>query len=58
MLFMREDGVELAWAALTPSLERIEEDKLVPIRFYPAGTDGPEEAARLPERDKRKWRPL
>jgi glucose-6-phosphate 1-dehydrogenase len=58
MLFMQEDGVELAWAALTPALERIEEDKLVPIRFYPAGTDGPEEAARLPERDKRKWRPL
>jgi glucose-6-phosphate 1-dehydrogenase len=58
MLFMREDGVELAWSALTPVLERIESAMQVPLRFYSAGAEGPEEAAVLLGRDSRRWRPL
>lgn len=58
MLFMREDGVELAWSALTPALERIEQEKQVPLATYTAGSQGPVEAARLIERDGRRWRPL
>jgi glucose-6-phosphate 1-dehydrogenase len=58
MLFMREDSVELAWSTLTPILESIESHKKVPLSAYPAGSDGPAEARRLIERDRRRWRPL
>jgi len=59
MLFVREDGVEVAWALLTPVIERIEATTAAD-RFpnYPAGSSGPEEAALLIERDGRAWRPL
>jgi glucose-6-phosphate 1-dehydrogenase len=58
MLFMREDSVELAWSALTPVLESIESDRRGPIAMYAAGSNGPEEAVRLIEKDGRAWRPL
>ena len=58
MLFMREDSVELAWSSLTPLLGAIESDKRVNLSVYPAGSDGPEEARMLMQKDRRVWRPL
>lgn len=57
MLFMREDSVELSWAALTPLLEIFESKRIAPAP-YAAGTDGPDEASRLVGKDGRFWRPL
>jgi glucose-6-phosphate 1-dehydrogenase len=57
MLFMREDSVELGWYTLMPLLEAIGSGK-VPLTYYAAGSDGPEEARRMIERDSREWRPL
>lgn len=59
MLFVREDGVEAAWALLTPVIERLEAAAGAE-RFpdYAAGSSGPEAAALLIERDGRAWRPL
>ncbi len=58
MLFMREDSVELAWSTLMPLLDSIESGKGIVPALYPAGSDGPEEARRMIERDGRTWRPL
>ncbi|MDA8423434.1 MAG: glucose-6-phosphate dehydrogenase [Nitrospiraceae bacterium] len=58
MLFMREDSVELAWSALTPVLDALESDKVVPLARYAAGTDGPAGALDLLRKDGRSWRPL
>lgn len=59
MLFIREDGVEAAWALLTPVIERLEVTTGVEkFPDYPAGSSGPEAAALLIERDGRTWRPL
>ena len=59
MLFVREDGVDLSWALLTPVIEALE--KRVPgrdIPHYEAGSEGPAAAAALLEKDGRRWRPL
>lgn len=59
MLFVREDGVEKAWAVLTPVIERLEktiQDRGIDI--YEAGSNGPSAAASLMERDGRVWRAL
>ncbi len=59
MLFVREDGVEQTWSLFTPVLEWIESEQYgKKFPNYAAGSTGPEEAALLIERDKRKWRPL
>jgi glucose-6-phosphate 1-dehydrogenase len=58
MLFMREDSVELAWSAITHVLDALESGNAVPLRFYKAGSDGPDEAAQLLNKDGRSWRPL
>jgi glucose-6-phosphate 1-dehydrogenase len=58
MLFMREDSVELAWSTLTPLLENLASNGGVPIPIYPAGSEGPDEARKLIERDGLAWRPL
>jgi glucose-6-phosphate 1-dehydrogenase len=58
MLFMRKDSVELAWASLTPILDAMASDKQVPLGFYAAGSNGPDEALRLMAKDDRSWRPL
>jgi len=49
MLFWRQDAVEKSWAFLDPILNRCEAcDEPVPaLHAYPAGSRGPEEAARL-----------
>jgi glucose-6-phosphate 1-dehydrogenase len=58
MLFMREDSVELAWAALSPLIKSIESGSQVTLASYAAGSSGPDEAARFIEKDGRSWRPL
>jgi glucose-6-phosphate 1-dehydrogenase len=54
-LFMRRDEVEAAWAWAEPILRQWQESGRVP-RLYPAGTDGPADAATRLERDGRRWR--
>jgi glucose-6-phosphate 1-dehydrogenase len=59
LLFVREDGVDLAWSLLTPVIEKLE--ATTEVRTFPnyaAGSSGPEEAEVLLERDGRAWRPL
>ncbi|HXY53452.1 MAG TPA: glucose-6-phosphate dehydrogenase [Nitrospirota bacterium] len=58
MLFMREDSVELAWSAFTPVLDAIESKNRMPLAVYAAGSNGPDEAVSLIEKDGRAWRPL
>lgn len=59
LLFVREDGVEQAWSLLTPVIQQLESTTgREKFPNYPAGSSGPEEAARLIERDGRRWRPL
>jgi glucose-6-phosphate 1-dehydrogenase len=53
-LFMRRDEVEAAWAWVEPILLEWQNSRRVPRR-YPAGTDGPVDAATLLERDGRRW---
>ncbi len=53
-LFTRWDGVELAWELLTPVLEAWAEGAS-PLRFYEAGSWGPEAARTLIEQDGREW---
>jgi len=55
-------AVEAGWAAVEPFQNAwAREDERHGARdlaSYPAGTDGPEEANQLVERDGRSWRPL
>ncbi len=53
-LFMRRDEVEAAWTWAEPILHNWQDTGRVP-RLYPAGTDGPVDAATLIERDGRRW---
>ena len=53
-LFMRRDEVEAAWEWVEPILAGWQQSEKGPRR-YPAGTDGPTEAATLIERDGRSW---
>ena len=55
-LFTRRDEVEAAWAIMDPILAAWESDEVAPPT-YPAGTDGPPEAAELLERGA-SWRPV
>ncbi|WP_120997358.1 glucose-6-phosphate dehydrogenase [Stutzerimonas urumqiensis] len=54
-LFMRRDEVEAAWRWVDPILKGWQEFYRKP-RPYAAGTDGPEQAHRLMERDGHRWR--
>ena len=49
MLFWRQDAVEKSWSFLTPILDRCEacDDQSRMLHFYPAGSRGPEAAAKL-----------
>ncbi|MDE3095186.1 MAG: glucose-6-phosphate dehydrogenase [Chloroflexota bacterium] len=53
-LFTRWDGVEAAWELLTPVLDAWASG-VSPLRFYEAGSWGPDEARTLMERDGREW---
>jgi glucose-6-phosphate 1-dehydrogenase len=59
MLFVRDDGVDLSWALLSPLIEALESERTAAqVTTYAAGTEGPSAAAALMERDGRSWRPL
>jgi glucose-6-phosphate 1-dehydrogenase len=53
-LFTRWDGVEASWEIFTPVLDAWAEGAS-PLRFYEAGTWGPEPARELMEQDGREW---
>ncbi|WP_411816255.1 glucose-6-phosphate dehydrogenase [Hyphococcus sp. DH-69] len=53
-LFMRRDEVEAAWQWVDGILAAWEADE-TPVHKYPAGTDGPPQAAMLLDRDGREW---
>jgi glucose-6-phosphate 1-dehydrogenase len=57
-LFQRADNIEGAWRIIQPVLDLWNEQGNESMPVYPAGSEGPTEAARLIERDGRKWRPL
>ncbi len=59
MLFVREDGVELSWSLLTPLIQALEARRESGTSFlYESGSEGPNAAAALLEKDGRCWRPL
>ena len=53
-LFMRRDEVEAAWKWADNILETWQQDK-ISVKKYTAGTDGPNSAIALIERDGRSW---
>jgi glucose-6-phosphate 1-dehydrogenase len=55
-LFLRADGVEVAWSILTPILEVWEAQPPREFPNYAAGAWGPPEADELVARDGRRWR--
>lgn len=56
MLFVRQDSVELTWALLDPVIDAVGGMGLP--QLYVSGSDGPESAKRLAERNGRAWRQL
>jgi glucose-6-phosphate 1-dehydrogenase len=54
-LFARTDEVEAAWALVTPLLDAWTTEG-INVRFYPAGSWGPEKAEELLEQDGFRWR--
>jgi len=58
ILFQRADGVEAGWAAVQPFLDAWKKAGGKGLAMYQAGTDGPEEAHELLERDGRRWRAI
>jgi glucose-6-phosphate 1-dehydrogenase len=59
MLFVRGDGVEVAWALLSPLIDKLESIRY-PKKFpnYEAGSSGPDAAAELLKKDGRFWRAI
>jgi glucose-6-phosphate 1-dehydrogenase len=55
-LFMRSGELEAAWEFITPILEAWKEERPTDLPSYPAGTWGPEAAARLMEGRYGGWR--
>jgi glucose-6-phosphate 1-dehydrogenase len=57
LLFQREDRIDASWAAVQPVLDKwnASRDEMPPYR---PGSDGPDAAAALVERDGRRWLPL
>jgi glucose-6-phosphate 1-dehydrogenase len=58
MLFTRADEVEAQWRVVAPILEAWASGDPADLATYPAGSEGPAEAARLPERSGHAWREL
>jgi glucose-6-phosphate 1-dehydrogenase len=56
-LFVRQEGVELCWAFLSPILEACEtcKNRRQALQFYEAGTWGPSDVMNLLDRDGRIW---
>jgi glucose-6-phosphate 1-dehydrogenase len=58
MLFTRADEAEAQWRVVAPILEAWASGNPKDLAAYPAGSEGPAEAARLPERSAHAWRKL
>lgn len=56
-LFIRSDGMEIAWSLITPVLDAWKaHPEASPLRFYHAGSWGPDAADEFLRRDGRQWR--
>ncbi|SHK08828.1 glucose-6-phosphate 1-dehydrogenase [Bradyrhizobium lablabi] len=58
ILFQRADGVEAGWQAVQPFLDAWKKAGGKGLKVYEPGSEGPEEASELLERDGRNWRKL
>ena len=55
-LFVRSDDVELSWSLFDPLLQSWSENpEISPLRFYPSGGWGPEEAENLLKKEGHRW---
>jgi glucose-6-phosphate 1-dehydrogenase len=57
-LFIRSDEAEAQWRLITPIDEAWASEGVKQLPIYPAGTDGPAEADKLPTRNGHRWRSL
>jgi glucose-6-phosphate 1-dehydrogenase len=58
ILFQRADSVEAGWQAVQPFLDAWKKARGKGLKIYEPGSEGPEEANELMERDGRNWRKL
>jgi glucose-6-phosphate 1-dehydrogenase len=58
MLFQRADSVEAGWAVVQPIMDYWANDKMAPLEFYTAGSEGPDAAEQLLWRSGRAWRSI
>jgi glucose-6-phosphate 1-dehydrogenase len=58
ILFQRADSVEAGWQAVQPFLDAWKKANAKGLEIYDPGSEGPEEANDLLERDGRSWRKL
>jgi len=58
ILFQRADSVEAGWQAVQPFLDAWNKAGGKGLKIYEPGSEGPEEASELLERDGRNWRKL
>jgi glucose-6-phosphate 1-dehydrogenase len=58
ILFQRADSVEAGWQAVQPFLDAWKKAGAKRLKIYDPGSEGPEEANDLLERDGRSWRKL
>lgn len=56
ILFQRADSIEAGWQAVQPFLDAWKKAGAQGLAMYKAGTDGPQDANDLIERDGRRWR--
>ena len=57
-LFQRADNIEAGWRAVQPVLDAWKNAGGKGLKVYEPGSEGPEEANDLLERDGRSWRKL
>ena len=60
-LFLRADQTEVAWKIVDPirrAWDASNSTEPLEVPVYPSGSNGPEAASRLLERDERFWRPF
>ncbi|MBN1282948.1 MAG: glucose-6-phosphate dehydrogenase [Proteobacteria bacterium] len=57
-LFIRSDALEAAWSIVDPIRRGWDAGLGCPLIRYPAGSEGPAEAASIPARIGRAWRPI
>ena len=58
ILFQRADSVEAGWQAVQPFIDAWKKAGAKGLKVYEPGSEGPEEANELMERDGRSWRKL